>query len=202
LNFFLAITKLLPQKWVIPLTLSLAKKRYPTSLHPAPQDFQLWETCMTMNDSWGYNPSDKNFKSPEKLIRTLVEVASRGGNFLLNFGPTPEGTFPAEAQERLRRIGEWMQVNGEAIHKTTYGPLQSLPFGRTTAKAGTVYLHLFDRPGGRLEMNGFPSKVTSISLLAGDHPCAFEQSGDRLRIDVPALPSGTIVPVLAIRNAA
>jgi alpha-L-fucosidase len=200
LNAFLAISKLLPQKWVIPLTLSLAKKRYPTSPHPTPQEFQMWETCMTMNDTWAYNPSDRNFKSPEKLIRTLVEVASRGGNFLLNVGPTSEGTFPSEAQERLQRIGEWTQANGEAIHKTTYGPLQGLPFGRTTAKDGTIYLHLFDRPAGRLELSGFPGKVASVSLLAGEHACAFEQAGDHLKIDVPALPSDTIVPVLAIRT--
>jgi alpha-L-fucosidase len=199
-NVFVALMKVLPQKWVLPLLLSLAKSRYPISLHPSPREFQLWETCMTMNDSWSYNPSDKNFKSPEKLIRTLVEVASRGGNFLLDVGPTPEGTFPPEDKERLRRIGDWMQANGDSIYKTTYGPLQSLPFGRTTAKDGTTYLHLFDRPTGRLEMSGFPAKVTSVSLLAGDQACAFQQSGDRLSVDVPALPSDASVSVLAIRT--
>jgi alpha-L-fucosidase len=73
--------------------------------------------------------NDKNFKSPETLIRTLVEVASRGGNFLLNVGPTPQGTFPIEAQQRLQRFGEWMEANGESIYKTTYGPLQNLAIG-------------------------------------------------------------------------
>jgi alpha-L-fucosidase len=199
-NAFIALAKVLPQKWVAALIASMGKKRYPTAPHPSLQEFQLWETCMTMNDTWAYNPSDKNFKSPEKLIRTLVEVASRGGNFLLNVGPAPEGTFPPEAEERLRRIGEWMQVNGESIYGTTYGPLQNLPFGRTTTKKGTIYLHLFDRPTGRLEMSGFPGKVASVSLLAGNHACPFEQSGDRLRIDAPALPPDAGVSVLAIRT--
>jgi alpha-L-fucosidase len=195
-----ALSKILPQKWFLSLITSLAKSRYPTSLHPTPEEFQLWETCMTMNDSWSYNPSDKNFKSPERLIRALVEVASRGGNFLLDVGPTPEGTFPPEAEERMANIGEWMQANGDAIHKTIYGPLQGLSFGRTTAKAETIYLHLFDRPGGRLELSGFPRKVKSVSLLAGEHPCPFEQTRDHLMIDASSLPSGTIVPVLAIRT--
>jgi alpha-L-fucosidase len=194
------LSKILPQKWLLALILFLAKSRYPTALHPSPQEFQLWETCMTMNDSWSCNPADTNFKSTEKLIRTLVEVASRGGNFLLDVGPTGEGTFPPEAVERLRGIGEWMQLNGEAIHKTTYGPLQGLPFGRTTARDGTVYLHLFGRPVGRLELSGFPGQVASISLLAEGRTCAFEQWGDRLTIDLPASAWPAIVPVLAIRT--
>jgi len=194
------LSKVLPQKWLLALVVYLAKSRYPTSLHPTPQEFQLWETCMTMNDSWGYNPADTNFKSTEKLIRTLVEVASRGGNFLLNAGPTSEGTFPPEAVERLQGIGEWMQLNGEAIHKTTYGPLQNLPFGRTTAKDRIIYLHLFDKPAGQLEMSRFPGQVASVSYLAGGRTCAFEQSGDNLRIDLGASAWPAIVPVLAIRT--
>jgi alpha-L-fucosidase len=194
------LSKILPQKWFASLIQSLAKKRYPTSLHPLPQDFQLWETCMTMNDSWGYNPDDKNFKSPERLIRTLVEMASRGGNFLLNVGPTPQGTFPAEAQQRLQRLGEWMGANGESIYKTTYGPLQNLALGRTTAKEGSIYLQLIDRPGARLDLLGIPGKVVSVSLLRGGQSCAFEQSGERLRIETSAVAPDEFIPVLAIRT--
>ena len=156
---------------------------------------------MTMNDSWGYNPSDKNFKSPEKLIRTLVEVASRGGNFLLNVGPTPEGNFPIEAQQRLQRCGEWMSAMGESIYKTTYGPVQNLAMARTTAKEGTVYLHLIDRVGSSLDLPGIGAKVASVTALPGGETCAFEQSGDRLRIDTSAVPPNAYIPVLAIRTA-
>jgi len=193
------LAKTLPQKWLLELILFLAKSRYPISLHPAPEEYQLWEACMTMNDSWSYNPADTNFKPTEKLIRTLVEVASRGGNFLLDVGPTGEGTFPPEAIERLRGIGEWMQVNGEAIHGTTYGPLQNLLFGRTTAKDGTIYLHLFHKPADRLEVTGFPHPVASISHLAGGTACRFEQSGNHLRIDLTGCTWPEKVPVLAVR---
>ncbi len=200
-NAILGLAKILPQKWFLSLLGWLAKSRYPTSPHPLPQDFQLWETCMTMNDSWGYNPSDKNFKSPEKLIRTLVEVASRGGNFLLNVGPTPEGNFPIEAQQRLQRCGEWMSAMGESIYKTTYGPVQNLAMARTTAKEGTVYLHLIDRVGSSLDLPGIGAKVASVTALPGGETCAFEQSGDRLRIDTSAVPPNAYIPVLAIRTA-
>jgi len=200
-NAIIGLSKILPQKWFVGLIQWLAKSRYPTSTHPLPQDFQLWETCMTMNESWGYNPNDKNFKSPEILIRTLVEVASRGGNFLLNVGPTPEGIFPVEAQQRLQRCGDWMSAKGESIYKTTYGPVQNLAMARTTETEGTVYLHLIDRAGSSLDLPGIGGKVASVTLLPGGETCAFEQSGGRLRIDTSAVPPSAYIPVLAIRTA-
>jgi alpha-L-fucosidase len=188
----------LPQKWFVALLQSLAKKRYPTAPHPLPQDFQLWETCITMNDSWGYNPNDKNFKSPETLIRTLVEVASRGGNFLLNVGPTRRGTFPVEAEKRLQSLGLWMSANGESIYQTTYGPMQNLMVGRTTTKGGTIYLHLLDHAAAGLDLPGISTKVVSVSLLQGGQACTFEQSGDGLRIDTSAIAREALIPVRAI----
>ena len=101
---------------------------------PKPEDFQLWETCMTINNTWAYNTNDHEFKSAQFLIRSLVEVASRGGNFLLNVGPQPDGQIQPEFQERLRAIGEWLSVNGESIYGTTYGPVQGVASIRTTAK--------------------------------------------------------------------
>jgi alpha-L-fucosidase len=195
-----ALAKILPQEWVTALLVSMAKKRYPTAPHPSPQEFQLWETCMTMNGTWSYNPSDKNFKSAEELIRTLVEVASRGGNFLLNVGPSPEGTFPPMSEERLQRIGKWMHVNGESIYGTTYGQLQSLPFGRMTSKGRVIYLHLFSRPTKPVEISGFPGRVASVSQLAGGRELQFEQSDDRLRIAAPTLAPDAVVPVLALQT--
>jgi alpha-L-fucosidase len=200
-NAIIGLSKILPQKWFLGLIGWLAKSRYPTSMHPLPQDFQLWETCMTMNESWGYNVHDKNFKSSQTLLRTLVEVASRGGNFLLNVGPTPQGTFPIEAQQRLQSCGEWMAANGESIYHTTYGPVQNLAMARTTAKDGTVYVHLIDRAGSTLELAGIGGRVGSVTLLVGGGSCAFEQSGDGLRVDLSKVPPNAFIPVLAIRTA-
>ena len=112
---------------------------------------------MTINDTWAYNKNDTKFKSTTELVRMLIDVASKGGNFLLNVGPTPEGTIQPEFEERLLAIGEWLKVNGEAIYGTTYGPLQELASGRTTAKGKTVYLHVFDWPKGSRNSKACPA---------------------------------------------
>jgi alpha-L-fucosidase len=97
-----------------------------------------WETCMTMNDHWGFNAADEHWKSNQDLIRKLCDIASKGGNFLLNVGPTAEGLFPPQAVERLAAIGAWMKVNGEAIHGTQAGPFEALSFGRCTQRLRTT----------------------------------------------------------------
>ena len=119
-----------------------------------------WETCMTMNRSWGYQSFDTAFKSVPDLIHKLVDIASKGGNFLLNVGPDERGRFPEESVEALAAIGRWMGVNGESIHGTGGSPFPTLDFGRCTTKTlpdGTVrlYLHVFERPAdGRLVLPG------------------------------------------------
>ena len=101
---------------------------------------------MTINDTWAYNAHDRHFKSSTDLIRGLVEVASRGGNFLLNVGPQPDGMIQPEFQERLRAIGDWITVNGDSIYETTYGPIQGQSAYRMTAKGSDLYVHIFDWP--------------------------------------------------------
>jgi alpha-L-fucosidase len=126
-----------------------------------------WESCMTMNDTWGYKSSDHHWKSAEDLIRKLVDIASKGGNFLLNVGPTAEGLIPEPSVERLAAVGKWTKVNGESIYGTTASPLGEVPWGRCTAKPGKLYLHVFDWPtNGRLEVPGIEHKVTKACLLA------------------------------------
>jgi alpha-L-fucosidase len=105
-----------------------------------------WESCMTMNDHWGYNKNDQHWKSTQTLIRNLIDCASKGGNYLLNVGPTSEGVFPEASVERLAEIGKWMKVNRESIYGTTASPFKKLAFGRCTQKPGKLYLHVYDWP--------------------------------------------------------
>jgi alpha-L-fucosidase len=130
-----------------------------------------WETCMTMNDHWGYNKNDDNWKSAEDLIRKLADIASKGGNFLLNIGPTAEGEFPPPSVERLRAIGRWMKINGQAIYGTQASPFKTLEWGRCTQErvnGGTrLYLHVFDWPAdGKLVVPGISNAPRKAYLLA------------------------------------
>jgi alpha-L-fucosidase len=153
---------------------------------PDSRDFQLWETCMTINDTWAYNKNDRHFKSVQELIRDLVNVASKGGNLLLDVGPTPEGTIQPEFVERLQAIGKWMKVNGDSLYGTTYGPWQNLPFGKTTAKGHTVYLHVFTWPSKpQLDLPGLGAAVRQITVLATGRKVQFQQAKGRLTIAVP-----------------
>lgn len=130
---------------------------------------RLWETCMTINDTWGYAKNDTNWKPAEDLIRKLCDIAHKGGNFLLNVGPTAEGTFPEPIVERLRRIGQWMKVNGQSIYGTTQSPFRKLSFnGRCTQKGNTLYLHVFEWGEGDLRLEGLETKVLSARALLGN----------------------------------
>jgi alpha-L-fucosidase len=127
-----------------------------------------WETCMTMNDHWGFNKNDNNWKSEEDLIRKLVDIASKGGNFLLNVGPTAEGMFPRPSVERLQAMGKWLNVNGESIYGTKASLFESLKWGRSTTKPNKLYFHVFDWPGdGKLIVPGLITSVKSAYLLDG-----------------------------------
>ena len=129
-----------------------------------------WESCMTMNDHWGYNKNDQKWKSSEDLVRKLIDIASKGGNFLLNVGPTSEGLFPEPSVERLKEMGNWMKENGEAIYETTVSPFAKLEWGRCTQKANgentILYLHVFDWPvNDKLIVHGLQNKVVKAYAL-------------------------------------
>ena len=125
-----------------------------------------WESCMTMNGSWGYKPSDTNWKSSKTLIQNLVDIVSKGGNFLLNIGPDGQGLFPPESVERLAAMGVWTKANGESIYGAKASPFDRPEWGRYTSKPGVIYAHVFDWPeDGKLEIN--PGvKIKTATLLA------------------------------------
>ena len=130
-----------------------------------------WEACMTMNGTWGYSKRDDKWKSPESLIHHLIDIASKGGNLLLNVGPTAEGVIQEEAVERLQQFAAWMKPHAEAIHGTTANILPETPWGRCTVKKiadgqTRLYLHIFDWPkDGKLTVKGVPGTVTATSCL-------------------------------------
>jgi len=126
-----------------------------------------WETCMTMNHTWGYSKLDHDWKSYEDLLHKLVDIVSKGGNFLLNVGPTAEGVIPQPSVERLEAMGRWLAVNGESIYGTQASPFKRLNFGRCTRKPGVLYLHVFDWPeDGVLKVPGLLNEVKAAYLLA------------------------------------
>jgi alpha-L-fucosidase len=154
---------------------------------------------MTINNTWAYNMHDREYKSPQMLIRSLVEVASRGGNFLLNVGPQPDGVIQPEFQDRLRAIGDWLAVNGDSIYGTTYGPIQGVPAIRVTAKKDKIFIHAFEWPSSPLEITGLDAKVLSAYLLANGRPLKIRQSGNKLQVDLPSEGPDANVSVIALR---
>jgi alpha-L-fucosidase len=176
-------------------------RAYPTAVHPSAGEVQPWETCMTMNGAWGYVPTDRDWKSPETLVRTLVETASRNGNLLLNVGPRGDGTFPPEAIERLQAVGAWMATHGDAVWGTSHGPVQGHPSVRSTRSGDVVYLEVLDWADGSVDLPGFERRIASMSSLDGA-PVSFTEREGRLRISRPAGPVRRGVTVIAARTVA
>jgi alpha-L-fucosidase len=162
-----------------------------------------WESCMTMNDSWGVWKDDHNWKSATELIRNLIDCASKGGNYLLDVGPTDEGLFPPEAVARLKEIGDWMKVNSAAVFGTVASPFpKPLPWGRCTTKVSrnttTLYLHIFDWPtGGKLLVPGLQNEIQEAYLLTNHQSVHFQRGENGLNLVLPLIPpdrnSSTVV---------
>ncbi|MFH1737543.1 MAG: alpha-L-fucosidase [bacterium] len=165
-----------------------------------------WETCMTMNDTWGYKKNDHNWKSETTLIQMLVDCASKGGNFLLNVGPTALGEIPQPSIARLEAIGRWMATNSESIYGTQATPFKQTPWGRCTQKkledeATRLYLHVFDWPDdGKIVVKGLNNTIRQAYLLSDPDHASLKITSERnsLTIRVPETAPDTIDTVVAV----
>jgi len=128
-----------------------------------------WELCLTMNNHWAYNPSDKLYKSPKVLIRKLVECVSKGGNMILNVGPTAKGNFPQESIEILQGIGEWMKKNSESIYRGGFVNLPKPEWGYYTKDGKNLYAHVFEQPIGPIALTGIHrEQIQRMSFVHDD----------------------------------
>jgi alpha-L-fucosidase len=178
---------------------------------------------MTMNDTWGFKSFDTNFKSTETLLRNLIDIASKGGNYLLNVGPNSNGVVPAAEAERLRAMGAWLKVNGEAIYKTgptLFGP-EAGAFSatekdkngkpkfvpawewRSTTTADKIYIEIFKWPSGVFHLDIVPRRVTKAYLLADHAHAALKVTrvGDGMDVKLPTKALDPIATVLVLETA-
>jgi alpha-L-fucosidase len=166
---------------------------------------EAWETPQTLNDTWGFSKSDQNWKPARDIIRRLVTIVSKGGNYLLNVGPTGDGVIPAPSVAILDRVGDWMNRNSESIYGTSPSPFPAeIPWGFCTRKGDLLYLHVFDWPGdGLLKLDGLNSRVSKAYLLAEKEGSltVSRDKGGRYLISLPESRPDTINTVVVLRIA-
>ncbi len=156
------------------------------------------EMSETMNESWGFRVIDRKWKSANTLIRGMVSAAGRNANFLLNVGPHPDGTFPDSARARLASLGEWLRVNGASLYNTRGGPLPPRPWGVTTQKGDTVYLHLLDGADPVLALPVFAKRVVKAYLLADSTSVTVTATPQAVTLTLPKRDIGAADQVVAL----
>ncbi len=158
-----------------------------------------WESCYSMNRTWGYARFDRNYKSPNELLRLLATCVESNGNFLLNVAPDGEGKIPIEAVESLRKIGQWMRINGSAIYGAGPSPVVAPNLGLTTRVGDRVYLLIQRWPGSPVPFAWCGSQVKSARLLATDQYARIVQKDDRVWLyDLPEYPVDPYLNVIEL----
>ena len=145
-----------------------------------------WESCMTMNESWGYHRADDNWKSPKTVVRNLIACARDGGNYLFNIGPKPDGSIPEESIRILESVGKWTSKYGSTIYGAPKCDVKSSLFANFTRKGNTLYMHVHFWPGSTVSLGGLTTKVKSAQLLPGGKNVDFKQ--EEFRVQFTGLP--------------
>lgn len=167
-----------------------------------------WEVPATLNNTWGFKTKDHEWKSPEVITRLLFEIASKGGNYLLNVGPDAQGVIPDASVQILKRVGDWMKINHEAIYGTQRSPYPvEFPWGNITRKPGKLYLGIYEWPAADLYLEGLQNKVKKVYLLANpSKPIVFKESFNkatnhhRLQLKLPKTAPDNIVSVVVVET--
>jgi alpha-L-fucosidase len=158
-----------------------------------------WESCMTLNESWGYHAADDAWKNAKTIVRNLAYCAHDGGNYLLNIGPKPDGSIPEESVRVLTEVGRWMSRNGESIHTLDRCQPHRSNYAAFTRKGNTLYMHVYFWPGDTVSLGGLKPRVKAARLLATGQSVKFQQDRFRVRFTgLPAEPPDHPVTTIAI----
>jgi alpha-L-fucosidase len=161
---------------------------------------RAWESCMTLNDSWGYQKADDNWKDPRTVIRNLITCARDGGNYLLNIGPQPDGGIPPQSERILRSVGDWMKTGGKTIYGADACQPHRSAYANFTRKGNTLYMHVHFWPsGGDVSIGGLKNKVLSAKVLKTGQALMVDQDGFRTRLTgLPDAAPDAPVTIIAI----
>ena len=163
----------------------------------ASKEGRAWESCMTMNESWGYQRADDDWKSAKTLVRNVIECAQGGGNYLLNIGPKGDGSIPMESVERLSAVGEWMDDHGPTIYEAERSQVRSSVMAGFSRKGNTLYVHVYNWPGSTVAVGGLKTKATSAKFFTTGQNVELKQTEFRLQLTglpelAPEQPATTI----------
>lgn len=173
----------------------------PEQVIVAQPEGRAWQSCMTLNENWGYSKGDDLGKSPKQVIELIRRTASQGGSLLMNVGLMPDGSIPNESAETFRAIGGWMKTNGESIYHANDRRCVLCAVGGHSIVNGNVYIHARDWNYPEIGIGAIENKVTRVTCLATGKPVRFRQDGTRLRLfELPECPPDPLTTVFRIET--